>query len=208
MCGRREQFGTAIAAVVLAFACVLGSAAADVRADEASREYRLKAAFVYRFIQFTDWPGEAFAAEDAPIVVVVVGDDPFQGSLEQALAGKAVGRRPIRYVHMPEPPPANPNGGMGGGVDGGGAFDCHVLFISPALARQDVADLLRQVRGTPVMTVSDGPVEFTRSGGVLRLLVEENRVRFEVNLTAVQRQQLKMSAQVLKLARVYEEPAP
>lgn len=208
MCGRREQFGTAIAAVALAFACVLGSGAADVRADEASREYRLKAAFVYRFIQFTDWPGAAFAAEDAPIVVVLVGDDPFQGALEQALTGKAVGRRPMQFKHMPEPPAANPNGGMGGGVDGGGAFDCHVLFISPALARQDVADLLRQVRGTPVMTVSDGPAEFTRSGGVLRLLVEENRVRFEVNLTAVHRQQLKMSAQVLKLARVYEEPAP
>ena len=151
---------------------------------------------------------QAFAAEDAPIVVVVVGNDPFQGALEQALAGKSVGRRPIQYKHMPEPPPANPNGGMGAGVGGGDAFYCHVLFVSPALARQDLADLLRQARGTPVMTVSDGPAEFTRSGGVLRLLVEENRVRFEVNLTAAHRQQLKMSAQVLKLARVYEEPAP
>jgi hypothetical protein len=204
MCGGREQFGAPIAAIALAFVCVLGGLTAAARADEARREYRLKAAFVYRFLQFTDWPPDAFDAEDAPIVVAVVGDDPFRGGLEQALAGKAVGRRPIQFESVPALAP-NANAGMG---DGGGAFDCHVLFVSPSLAPQDVLDVLRQVRGTPVLTLSDRGGEFTRAGGVLRLLVEENRVRFEVNLNAVHRQQLKMSAQVLKLARVYEEPAP
>jgi hypothetical protein len=204
MTGGREQFAAAIvAAVALALACVVGGMTADARADEPSREYRLKAAFVYRFLQFTEWPAEVFASDDAPLVVAVVGDDPFDGALEQALAGKTVGRRAIRLAHLPAPPDSN--AGMGGA---GRASDCHLLFVPPSLAPQDVVDLLRQVRGAPVLTVSDGGAEFTQDGGVLRLLVEDNRVRFEVNLTAVRRQQLKMSAQVLKLARVYEEPTP
>ena len=180
------------AAAVATMLCLLTAAAA--RADEPStREYRVKAAFIFHFLQFTDWPANAFAGEDAPIIVAIVGDDPFDGALWQALNDKRVGRRAVLLRQFAAaPPPAE-------------LLGCHLLFVSQAMGNP-MGNLLQQVRGTPVLTVSDEG-NFTEAGGVMRLLVEENKVRFEVNVTAAQRQQLKMSAKLLKLARLYEEPA-
>lgn len=197
-----------VAAAALALLCPFVGARSVAWAEEPSREYWLKAAFVYHSLLFTEWPAEAFAADDAPIVVAVVGDDPFHGALERALDGKTVAGRAVQFAHVPAPPIVSR--AMGGGEDSAaraGPLDCHLLFVAPSLGRQAVESVLRQVHGTPVLTVSDGSGDFTEAGGVLRLLVEKDRLRFEVNLTAVQRQQLKMSAKMLRLARVYEEPA-
>ena len=190
--GRRHHPGGAFTAAVTvaAIVCVLATSA-SARATEPPHEYRVKAAFIYHFLHFTDWPGDVFAAEDAPIVVGVVGGDAFQGALDQALHDKTVRSRPIVLRHFDAP---------------GDVRDCHLLFVSPA-SDQHVGNVLRRVRGAPVLTVSDGGGDFTRSGGVLRLLVEEDKVRFEVNLTAAERQKLRMSAKLLKLARLYEEPS-
>ena len=200
MSGRRSHNFVVAVIGVAALLCLLGARAVAWGAGGPGREYRLKAAFVYHFLQFTDWPAEAFAASDAPIVVAVVGEDPVDGALSQAMAGKTVGGRLVRFVHVPDP------SNMGVAMGGAEPMECHLIYIARSLEPPEMERVLRQVRGAPVLTISDADREFTRAGGVLRLLVEENRVRFEVNLTAVQRQQLKMSARLLKLARVYEEP--
>jgi hypothetical protein len=173
-----------------AAAIYLLAAVSWARAAEPPHEYRLKAAFIYHFLQFTDWPDDVFAGDGSPIVVGVVGEDAFEGALDQALRGKTVKSRPVVLKHFATP--AEVRG-------------CHLLFVSPA-PRPQVGNVLRRVRGAPVLTVSDGG-NFTQCGGVLRLLVEENKIRFEVNLAAAERQQLKMSAKLLKLARLYEEPS-
>ncbi len=163
----------------------LGGAMAN---DDPSHEQQLKAAFVFNFMQFVEWPVDAFADETSPLVVVCIGDERFGTALEQALSGKTIG---ARHVVLRRYSTANQ-------IEKG----CHVVVFSNA----DAAALrtVRQRLGdAPVLLVGEG-AHFCHDGGIIRLFTEDNKLRFEINTQAAERARLKVAAKLLKLARIHE----
>lgn len=152
---------------------------------EASREYQLKAAFLYNFAQFVEWPADIFPDAKSPIVIGVAGDDPFDGALDRAIAGKTVGGRPLAVRHISR---AEETKG------------CHLLYV-PAEGEQDLAALIRRIGVSPVLTVGETD-RFMAHGGIVRFYLEDNKLRFEINVDAAQRSHLRVSAKLLRLARV------
>jgi hypothetical protein len=173
---------------VLPALLVLLPAPGRVRAEGASREYQLKAAFIYNFAQFVEWPGDTFAAPDAPLVIGVMGDPTLAATLEQACRGKTAGKHEIVVRSF-------------SGVDS--IRSAQILFIGAA-ERDRLPELIRRATAECVLTIGDFD-GFTAASGMVRFLTEDNRLRFEVNLDAVTRGRLKFSAQLLKLARMYNK---
>lgn len=155
---------------------------------EPSREYQVKAAFIYNFTQFVEWPADSFADADAPLIVAVVGDDPFGGALQQAFAGKLVGTRRVVVRNLATVDQIGP---------------CQLLFV-PASQAASLPTILKRLNGAPTLTVgeSDG---FTADGGGICFYTENNKLRFEVNLDASEQARLKISSKLLKLARIFKK---
>ena len=152
----------------------------------AADEYQVKAAFLFNFARFAEWPADAFASPDEPIVIGIVGWDPFGRRLDDTIAGKTAGGHPLLVKRFRRPEDVTA---------------CHVLFIG-ALKDADVHYLLG--RATHALTVSESEA-FLDQGGVMRLALEEGTVRFHVNVEAAERSQVKLSSQLLKLARIFHE---
>jgi len=157
---------------------------AAAQSDQA-REYDVKAAFLFNFTKFVEWPEGSFSDPAAPIVIGIIGDDPFGDSLMRIVAGQTVQGRSI--VIRKE-------------SFGGDLRRCHVLFIS-ASERQHSAQILASLQDASVLTVSDID-GFAEAGGAMQFVTEENRVRFVVNLYAARQSKLRVSAKLLALARV------
>jgi hypothetical protein len=149
---------------------------------DASREYQLKAAFIYNFVQFVEWPEDSFADAKSPIVITVLGENPFEMALEKVTSGKLIRGREIvvRYART-----------------AGDVGRTQVLFVA-------ASERGKTEGGAGVLTISDAD-NFTASGGVIRFFSEENKLRFEINTAAAQRAKLKVSAKMLQLARIYKE---
>lgn len=156
-----------------------------VSAASGLNEYAVKAAFLYQFMQFIEWPPEAFADATAPIVVGVLGDDPFDDSLRRATEGRTAQGRPlvIRAVKHGEP-----------------LRHCHVLFVS-ASEEGRIPDVLRTLGTAAVFTVGDS-AGFAEAGGTLNFVTEAARVKFEVNLAAAERARVRISSKLLSIARI------
>ena len=169
----------------IALACLLLAAPARVRAQNELSEYQIKAAYLFNFLKFVEYPNESFADPLAPIVIGVVGEDPFGSALPQVVIGKTVqGRDLVIHVYRT-------------GEDLRGA---HILFIS-ASERKKLPMILSSLRGSSVLTVSD-TAGFLDAGGMIQFLYENDRVRFAINVDATSRAKLKMSSKLLSLARV------
>jgi YfiR/HmsC-like len=166
-----------------------------VLAQEAPSEYQVKAAYLYNFLKFVEWPEDSFADPLAPIVIGVVGEDPFGNALPQVVIGKTIQGRDlvIRKYHS--------------GEDLRGA---HILFISVS-EKKRLPQVLSGLRGSSVLTVADMD-GFLEAGGMIQLLSEDNRVRFAINLDAADRARLKISSKLLSLAKRvggnFKEPGP
>jgi hypothetical protein len=168
---------------------LLVPAPGTARADgPASREYQLKAAFIYNFAQFVEWPASAFANPNAPFVIGVVGDSSLSATLEQAVKGKTAGKREIAIKSFSN-------------VDS--VQHCNILFVS-ASERDRMGDLIKRAANDSVLTIGDFD-GFTAASGMVRFMTEDNKLRFEVNLDATNQGHLKFSAQLLKLARMYNK---
>ncbi len=167
--------------------CVLGIPFAAVRGDDAaSREYQIKAAFLYKFANFVKWPAEAFSAENSPIILGVLGKDPFGAVLDQTLKGNEAGGRSFvvkRFKDIKEMTP------------------CHILFVSPS-EQKNFSQILGAVQGA-VLTVSDVP-GFAKLGGIINLPSENNKIRVEVNLERSKKAGLKINSQLLGIATLVE----
>jgi len=145
----------------------------------ASSEYILKAAILYNFTLFTEWPS---TVRGDTLNVCVYGRDPFDKTID-ALTGKAVGERHIAVQRR----------------DAGDSLaDCHVLFISPA-AIQNLPSVLQQLNEAPVLTVADSPGA-TKQGVILNMVVVKDKVQFEANLHAARAARLTISSKLLRLA--------
>ena len=171
-------------ALVLAVlgAAGLGSAAL-CHAQASVSEFDVKAALVFNFARYVEWPERAFASREAPLVLCVMGRDRF-GTAFTALDGRKLQGRALK-VRV--------------GVTPEDSTGCHVAFVGDATERQ-VQLALRAVAGQPVLTVGDSE-GFIDSGGAIGIVQGEQRLQFEVSRTALDQAQLKASSQLLKLAR-------
>lgn len=160
-------------------ATLLAAAAAHA---EVAAEYDVKAAFLYNFTKFVEWPRSAFADDRGSLRICVVGEDPFGGSLQE-VAGDEVASRKLILLHAARlDDPA----------------DCQVLFVSRS-ERKRLSSLLAAVRDAPVLTVADTP-GFLEQGGIINFVLEGSKVRFEINQEAAERAGLTMSSKLMRLA--------
>jgi len=173
-----------LAAVLVAALALLGSMPLAQAQAEEPTEHQIKAAFLYNFAKFVEWPPEAFAGAHAPIVLGIVGEDPFGSALDGMVAGKAVNGRALVVKRLTLGPELR---------------FCHILFISSS-EKKHLGRILELLKGSSVLTVGEMS-RFVQSGGAVNFVLDENRVRFEVNVDAATRARLKVSAKLLALAR-------
>jgi hypothetical protein len=173
--------------------------------DSAStREYQVKAAFLYNFIMFVDWPAEKMPAAGEPIIIGIIGKDPFETAFEPVEDKQVNGRKVIvkRFKGLEEIKKS--------GMDK--EFEeikkCHLLFIcsSEKAVAKEITDL---VKNNNVLTVGDMPGFLESGGGIINFVLEEEKVRFEINQTNAEQSKLQIRSQLLRLAkRVIGEKSP
>lgn len=171
-----------------ALACLISLAAwhfaVRAAADSGSAEYQVKAAFLFNFTKYVEWPTGAFPSGNSPFVIGIVGKDPFGGQMEKTLDGKTVDGHSFvvrRFRQITD------------------IGECHVLYISDS-EKERLGRILARVGDSPTLTVSDMG-NFARSGGAIGFVVEDERVRFDINTDAAQHAGLKISSRLLSLAK-------
>jgi hypothetical protein len=186
--GRRRQAGTAVR---YAFVCaivismfLLTPASARAQSDD-SAEYPVKLAFLYNFTKFVEWPAEAFPSPGAPLNICLVGQDPFGYDTEHDLRSRTVGNRPVALLKF------KPGQNLKG---------CHIVFVSADSGRRSMS-IVADLRGSDTLTVGESK-DFAANGGMISFIVEENKLRFEVNLEATKQAHLSISSHLLALARI------
>ncbi len=185
--GRRSAVAVLAAALWIAPPTAPEVRAARPPAQEL--EYKVKAAFLYNFAKFVDWPAGAFADAKSPFNLCVLGEDPFGSALDQTVAGDSIGGRPIavqRGAHLSE------------------LKGCHILFVSRSEEGRQ-RDIFAALHNGPVLTVGDSG-SFLDAGGMIDFVIEGGKLRFEINRGAVDRSPLKISSKLLRLARLHPEP--
>jgi hypothetical protein len=164
--------------------CAVIAGITSAQANPAS-EYAVKAAFLFHFAQFVEWPEGAFKDANSPLTYCTFGADPFRGSLDASLRGKTIGERGIRVQHLKQAE---------------GIQDCQVLFIGGAETKRAAAGILANVKGSAILTVGESQ-DFAEDGGMIEFCLEGNKIRFNINLVTVSAAKLKMSARLLTLAK-------
>jgi hypothetical protein len=171
----------------LKFAIALGiTLAAGLQAQV--NEYQVKAFFLYNFARYVEWPSQSFKAANDPIVICILGQNPFGNALEQATTGKAIEGRPfvIREVENVQPP-----------------FNCHILFVNSS-ERKRFRTIAATLKGSEILTVGETP-GFTADGGVINFKLEDGKVRFEINVDAAGQERLHISSKLLSLAQIVKK---
>lgn len=146
---------------------------------------QVEAVFLFNFTQFVDWPPQAFADPSSPIVIGVLGSDPFGAALDEAVRSEVVKGHPLvvhRAQHIEE------------------LADCQILFISRS-ERAHLMPVLAKLRGRNVLTVSDLN-EFASEGGMICFVLINNKVRLRINLEATRAAGLTLSSKLLRFAQI------
>jgi hypothetical protein len=176
--------------VALVLAALLSSAGAPVDRAQTNPpgEYQLKAAFLFNFAKFIDWPSTSFASPQSPFAICILGADPFGSAMDEVLHGKVVGGRTVIVERTKDLPSAR---------------HCQMVFVSSS-ERQRVPEILGGLKGANALVV--GETEgFAAAGGTVQFTLEENHVRFAINTDAAERAGLKVSSKLLSLARVVHD---
>ncbi len=170
---------------IVAVLSLIASFAADASAfEQRPSEYQVKAVFLLNFINFIDWPADSSFQSDPAINVCVIGDDPFGDAIDAIRNETAKGKKMVvRFRAISEVPRG-----------------CQVVFI-PAAENNHVGRIIRSIREPGVLTVADSE-EGVRQGAIIGFFIEQKKVRFAVNIEAARRAGLKISAKLLKLARI------
>lgn len=165
-------------ALILAATCLPG-----LRAQV--NEYQVKAFFLYNFARYVEWPAQSFKSPTDPIVICILGPNPFGGALDHAVAGREVEGRTfvIRQI-----------------ADFHSGDNCRILFVN-ASARKRFHSIEANLRGAGILTVGETQW-FADEGGVINFKLEEGKVRFEINPQAAEREHLRISSKLLSLAAV------
>ena len=169
-----------------AWFCLSLLGALDLHAQvQPDKEHRVKAVFLFNFAQFVEWPATAFAGPQAPLVVGILGNDPFDAYLDEVVKGEKVNARPIlveRYHRIED------------------IKACHILFISASeIPRLD--PILAALKGRNILTVGESE-NFFSHGGMVSFVTERGKIRLKINLDSVQAEDLTVSSKLLRLADV------
>jgi hypothetical protein len=155
---------------------------APAGAAEVMPEYQVKAAFLYNFVKFVEWPATV-AEQRGPVVICVIGKDPFGASLTNVVDGKKVNGRGIEVRKITEV---------------AAAVSCHVLFVSES-ENARLPEITKAVRVWSVLTVGECP-KFIQQGGIVNFLMDGHRVRFQINAKAAGDAGLKISSKLMELS--------
>jgi hypothetical protein len=169
-------------AIVLGAACTLGSWAQI-------GEYQVKAFFLYNFARYVKWPPHSFKAPNDPIVICILGRNPFGNALQQAIEGKFVEGRPFAIRQI---------------SDFSSIAACHVLFVNSS-ERKRFRGMAAKLNGSGVLSVGESR-GFTADGGVINFMLEDGKVRFEIDVDAAGREHLRISSKLLSLAQIAKRP--
>lgn len=151
-------------------------------------EHEIKAVFLFNFAQFVEWPSEVFQDTDSPIIIGILGKDPFGVFLEETVDGEEVNGHPLvieRYSNVKQ------------------IKNCHILFIHPAFTTR-LDNVLKELKGKEILTVSEGS-NFIKQGGMIRFIKERNKIRLQVNLSAVKASEITISSKLLRLSEIVED---
>ncbi len=171
-------------AMRLALACLVWTACSGLvlQAGESPSEYEVKAAYLYQFGKFVEWPSSKLPGSEG-FSICTIGKDPFGARLDETLAGRTVQGWPVIAKRLQTTESAG---------------DCDVLFISSS-ERSRMEEILEAVRGKSVLTVSES-MNFLQQGGMINFQMDKRKVRFGVNLSALRQANLKVSSELLKVA--------
>lgn len=177
-------------AAILAAGIAMGMAAMGVVSAVAETRTPLsesdaKAAALYHLVHFAEWPPDTFPDKNSPLIIGVYGRDPFGNVLEGLVRGESSEGRPLKLIYCFTPEDA---------------AACHILFV-PRAEASSLERVLRAVENHPVLTVGDAD-NFIARGGMIRLAIRDQHIRIIVDLQAVRRENLTLSAKLLKLAEV------
>jgi hypothetical protein len=171
-----------LAAALIAMAWMLLGATKLTGQQAKPGEYQVKAAYLYNFGRFIEWPARA-AEANSTFTICVLGQDPFGLALNATLADENINGKSVVAKRIP---------------DAAQAMNCRILFISSSEG-EHLKQILGTLKDTSVLTVSDLP-EFSKNGGMVQFTMEGSRVRFEVNLAPAERVGLVLSSELLKVA--------
>jgi hypothetical protein len=183
-CGKRGLKNLSGPWIVL-FVLLLSSGLSLLAETAPPAEYQLKAVFLFNFAQFVEWPPEAFPEAQTPLIIGVLGEDPFGIYLDDTVRGEKVNNRPLivqRYHRLDE------------------IKTCHILFVSQSEANR-LEPIFTSLKGRNTLTVSDA-VGFAQRGGMIRFVTERNKIRLRINLEAAKAANLTISSKLLRPADI------
>ena len=153
-----------------------------------SVEYQVKAAFLFNFAKFVEWPSDTFVSVNSPIILCVFGYDPLGSALDETIRGKAINNRAVVARRINELPDLK---------------SCQLVFVS-SVEYKHLSEVLKSLKGTSALVVgeSDG---FADCGGGIQIFLEDKKLRFAVNVDAIQRARLAVSSKLLALAKIVHD---
>src|SRR6266567_5537920 len=178
---RRKHFFELLTSLALLAASVLSAE------EPQPSEYQLKAVFLYNFAKFVEWPREAFASPSTPFTIGVIGQSPFGDELDRTVRNKTLNGHPIAIKYLRTISEAS---------------KCHILFICTS-ERKRLPDILKAASGGNILTVAETD-RFLQAGGMIRFVMEEKKVRFDINDEAAKSASLRISSKLLSVARRVE----
>jgi hypothetical protein len=164
---------------------VLGVLLATTGWGQAADEYRVKAAFLFNFAKFVDWPEPAFKSAADPIVICIVGKNPFGAELEQTVNGQTAQGKPFQVRQI---------------VDLELMGACHILFVSSS-ERKRLPVIFHAIKTLGVLTVGESD-NFTAEGGIVNFRIEDGTIRIQINVDAAAQHQIHISSKLLSLAEI------
>jgi hypothetical protein len=153
---------------------------------ETPSEYTVKAAYLFQFGRYVQWPRHAFADGEAPLVIGILGKDPFGRVFDEVARTKRIDGRPVviqRFASMADYKP------------------CHILFVAASVGPANTTAVIEKLKKSPVLLVGEEP-KFAEQGGAINFFVDEDKVRIEVNVEATRREELKISSTLLSVAKI------
>ena len=180
--------------IVIVLSLLAVSSATQARADStSSREYQVKAAFLYSFINFVDWPEDKLTEDNKQIIIGIIGDDPFGNAFEPIKDKQVKGKDVVikRFKSFNELNKSDEK------IEA--VTKCHLLYICPS-EKDELQRIINLVTKYNVLTVGDMK-SFLESGGIINFLMEDKKVRFEINNIAAEESELQIRSKLLRLAK-------
>lgn len=157
----------------------------EYRFAESSKEYQVKAVFLFNFVQFVQWPPESFSGPQSPLVIGILGDDPFNSYLDEVVRGEKADGHPIKVVRYGKMEDVK---------------ECHLLFVSASESYR-MSSILAALKSRQILTVGESD-DFCELGGMVTFVTREGKLRLKVNRDAMQAAGLVVSSKLLRLAEI------